>query len=427
MADPNVLDRMRADWNERARLDANYYVAFGRLAQDEEEFFATAGHVVQALEAELARVGGRGLALEIGCGPGRLMRPMSRHFAEIHGVDVSDEMVRLARERLRETPHARVYATGGSDLAPFGDNTFDFAYSYAVFQHIPSREVVFRYLEEARRVLKPGGVLRCQINGLPPTAQPYTTWEGVRISGEELAAFARDRGFQLLALEGLHTQYMWATLRKPPEGWPASLAWREGAAIRNVTNAYTGESAVPTSGPHAAISLWIENLVPESDLNRLEVAAEGRLCRPSYLGPPDHAGVAQLNAELPAGLRTGLVPVEVRLLGKPVCGPGWIRLIAPGPRVPRLTALSDGVNLVAAARTSSGMFKASLAEVTAPETFGATLDGRAVRNLESFCTDPLHGRFEFNFEVPEDTAPGGHELRIHMGRRVVAVVPVEVS
>ena len=38
-------------------------------------------------------------ALEIGCGPGRLMKPLSRNFGEIHGVDVSDEMVRLARER----------------------------------------------------------------------------------------------------------------------------------------------------------------------------------------------------------------------------------------------------------------------------------------------------------------------------------------
>ena len=33
---------MRADWNERAREDANYYVAFGRREQDDDEFFATA-------------------------------------------------------------------------------------------------------------------------------------------------------------------------------------------------------------------------------------------------------------------------------------------------------------------------------------------------------------------------------------------------
>ena len=53
-------------------------------------------------------------ALEIGCGPGRLMRPMSRHFGEIHGVDVSDEMIRLAREKLRGMPHAHAHRTTGA-------------------------------------------------------------------------------------------------------------------------------------------------------------------------------------------------------------------------------------------------------------------------------------------------------------------------
>ena len=43
-------------------------------------------------------------ALEIGCGPGRLMKPMSRHFGEIHGVDVSDEMIARARQNLRDIP-----------------------------------------------------------------------------------------------------------------------------------------------------------------------------------------------------------------------------------------------------------------------------------------------------------------------------------
>jgi len=74
---------------------------------------------------------------------------MSRHFAEIHGVDVSDEMIRMARERLRDTPNAHPHHGTGSDLAMFPDEKFDFVYSYAVFQHIPSREVVFQYLREA--------------------------------------------------------------------------------------------------------------------------------------------------------------------------------------------------------------------------------------------------------------------------------------
>ena len=106
MEDPKVLERMRADWNERAGEDANYYVAFGRREQDNEEFFSTGSDIAKTLELDLKRLRGRDAALEIGCGPGRLMRPMSRHFGEIHGVDVSDEMIRLAGERLRDTPTA---------------------------------------------------------------------------------------------------------------------------------------------------------------------------------------------------------------------------------------------------------------------------------------------------------------------------------
>src|SRR5215472_937861 len=211
MPDPKVLERMREDWNQRASEDAYYYVAFGRRDQDDEEFFATAADVVRGLTAELKRLDRRDAALEIGCGPGRLMRPMSRHFAEIHGVDVSDEMIRLARERLRDTPNAHPQVTVKSDLAMFPDAKFDFVYSYAVFQHIPSREVVFGYLREAWRVLKPGGVIRCQLNGLPATAKQYDTWSGVRIAPEEVKEFARTQGFQLLALEDVWTQYMWLT------------------------------------------------------------------------------------------------------------------------------------------------------------------------------------------------------------------------
>src|SRR5580692_5838179 len=226
MEDPNVLERMRADWNARAGEDANYYVAFGRREQEEAEFFSTGADVVRGLELDLKRLGGRDAALEIGCGPGRLLRPMSRHFKEIHGVDVSDAMIKLARERLAGTPNAFPHHSSGSDLKLFPDEKFDYVYSYAVFQHIPSGDVVFQYLREARRVLKTGGILRCQVNGLPPTAKQYDTWAGVRIAPEEITQFALAHDFQLLALEMIDTQYMWITCRKRPAGWVKSLAGR---------------------------------------------------------------------------------------------------------------------------------------------------------------------------------------------------------
>src|SRR4051812_8970682 len=245
MDDPKVLEQMRADWNERAGEDAYYYVAFGRREQDDEEFFATAQAIVKDFELDLKRVRGRDAALEIGCGPGRLMRPLAKHFQEIHGVDVSDEMVRLARERLRDTPNAFPHHGTGSDLAMFPDEKFDFVYSFAVFQHIPSREVVFNYLREARRVLKPGGVLRCQLNGLPPQAKQYDPWSGVRITPDEIAAFAREQNLQLLVLEQIWTQYMWITCRKRVAGARPRPAQ---ASIRNISNAFTGEGVAPASG-----------------------------------------------------------------------------------------------------------------------------------------------------------------------------------
>ena len=85
---------MREDWNARAGEDAYYYVAFGRRDQDDGEFDETGAEVVAGLEWELKRVPTAHprvrRALEIGCGPGRLMRPMAKHFGEIHGVDVAD-------------------------------------------------------------------------------------------------------------------------------------------------------------------------------------------------------------------------------------------------------------------------------------------------------------------------------------------------
>ena len=102
----DVNDQMRADWNRRAQEDAHFYVAFGRRSQEEQEFLASAAEVVRnELETQFSRLPPSSTdarsALEIGCGPGRLMRPMSVHFGEIHGVDISDEMIRLARGQLR--------------------------------------------------------------------------------------------------------------------------------------------------------------------------------------------------------------------------------------------------------------------------------------------------------------------------------------
>ena len=48
-------NRMRDDWDRRAREDASYYVAFGRRGQGREEVFATAVEVLRTLREEFRR------------------------------------------------------------------------------------------------------------------------------------------------------------------------------------------------------------------------------------------------------------------------------------------------------------------------------------------------------------------------------------
>ncbi len=430
----DVCWRMRSDWNERAREDAKYYVAFGRRGQDDDEFFASGAGLAKGLERELkwlpARANRRAWrALEIGCGLGRLMRPLSGNFGEIHGVDVSDEMVRLAREKLQGIPHAHVHLNRGADLAAFADESFEFVYSYAVFQHIPSREVIFDYLREARRVLKTGGVFRFQVNGLPPAAARYDTWSGVRISAQEIADFARQNDFQLLALEGTLTQYQWVTLRKKPEGWRASLSARsapEAARIRRITNAHSSEPVAPARGRFAAVSLWIEDLPADCDLNDLEALIGGAPGALTYLGPPEVDGLQQLNVQLPPATGSGLQPVQLNWLGKPLAPPASLRVIPPGPLVPRIVSVTDGINLLSGKRIVTRSVKVCVEEAVHPEEFRAAIDGAPVSDPDFFCADPRPPLYEINFKLPDAAGPGPHLLEMRIGWRCFAPVPIEV-
>lgn len=429
----NVSDRMRADWNQRALEDAHYYVAFGRREQSDDEFYETAREVIAGLDWEMKRLAAGNprsrRALEIGCGPGRLIKFMSSRFGEIHGVDVSDEMIRLGREKLRGIPHAHLHATNGSSLAMFADDSFDMVYSYAVFQHIPSREVVLEYLRETHRVLKPGGIFRGQLNGLPETFPKYDTWSGVRFRASEIVDFTREHDLQLLALEGADTQYMWTTFRKREPGWRKRLRASvppTNVRLRRITNAHSSEPVSPAAGRYASISVWVTGLPDEADLFDMDVLIGGQPGHRTYIGPPDTAGVQQVNAMLGDGVRTGVVPVELRWFGRPVTSGATLRVIPPGPQVPRIIMLSDGVNLMAGARIETRSVKVAMEEVSHPDQFGATVGDLEVADLEIFCTDPQPRRYEVNFRIPESIPPGPHLLRMRLGRRRFAPVSIEV-
>lgn len=429
----DIAEQMRVDWNARAKEDAHYFVAFGRHNQDDEEFFATAHEVVFGLEYELKRFG-RNVnrnalrALEIGCGPGRLMKPLARNFGEIHGVDVSDEMVQRARTNLRDVPHAHAHRSFGADLRQFADESFDFVYSYAVFQHIPDRGVVDSYLRDAHRVLKTGGLFWFQVNGLPEQERRADTWSGVRLRADELIAYVNEHDFQMYTLEGVGSQYMWVSLRKRPRGWMREIAQRDiptAARVRRISNPHGTEPVVPCKGRFACASLWIEGLHEECGLNHLRVRMGDGWGEPNYIAAPLPDGQQQINVLLPDGVPTGLIPVQVEWRGKPMGQEATMRVVPQGPMVPRLLSVADATDLMLGTRISTGAVKVTFEELADPATVILRVDDRQVGDLIVHCADPRRPRWELVFRVDALTA-GAHTLQIRTGRRDLPPVSLEV-
>ncbi len=432
----NISRRMSSDWNRRARSDPRYYVALGHPGQSWQDFVGSGEDLVGALEKELGRILSPATreewrALEIGCGPGRLMLPLSRRFGEIHGVDVSAEMVRLARANLASVPHAYVHAADGTNLAQFNDEFFDFVYSYAVFQHIPRREVVLSYLQESRRVLKTGGVARMQFNGLAEGSGKHDTWSGVRFNAREIAEFARAHDLQLLALEGAGTQYMWATFLKRSAGWHNSVQKTAGeaaqASIRRITNADGSALAAPARGPYAAFALWAEGLPSGADLNTLRIHVGDREARLTYIGPPQKNRLQQVSGILPQGLAAGLQPVRLMWAETQLGCESFLRLVPPGPEAPRIVSVTDGVYVGAGPTISTRIIRVSLDGTRRPEDLRVTLDGQPTRRMSLLCTLPDIPRFEINFRLPPGGSAGRKQLEFRLGSRYLGALEIVVA
>lgn len=98
-------------------------------------------------------------ALEIGCGYGAWMVPLSRLVGFVFGADIHQSLVEKAYQKFREhnVKNAAMSLCDGLSVS-YAESKFDLVYSLAVFYHIP-RILTSLYFRETVRVLKPGG--RC--------------------------------------------------------------------------------------------------------------------------------------------------------------------------------------------------------------------------------------------------------------------------
>jgi ubiquinone/menaquinone biosynthesis C-methylase UbiE len=96
--------------------------------------------------------------LEIASGTGNASRPLAASFKEatLTCVDLSDAYLKKAQEELKTYKNINFVRAKAEDL-PFKDHSFDVVVSVFMFHEVPE-EVRLQILEEAKRVLKPGGI-----------------------------------------------------------------------------------------------------------------------------------------------------------------------------------------------------------------------------------------------------------------------------
>ena len=131
-------------------------------------------------------------ALEIGCGSGAFTTFVAHAVGEqgtVYALDIEPRMLKqlenkLAKPENQDIKNIKLIQSSAYEL-PFDDSSLDAVYMVTVLQEIPDRD---RALQQAKRVLKPGGILA--ITELFP--DPDYPWKSTTIKLGTKAGFVLD-------------------------------------------------------------------------------------------------------------------------------------------------------------------------------------------------------------------------------------------
>jgi ubiquinone/menaquinone biosynthesis C-methylase UbiE len=93
-------------------------------------------------------------ALEVGCGTGGFARRLAERSGRVLALDLSPEMIRIARERSAQFPNIEFELANVREW-PLPDESFDCIATIATLHHLPFAEMLLKM----KAALKPGGVL----------------------------------------------------------------------------------------------------------------------------------------------------------------------------------------------------------------------------------------------------------------------------
>jgi ubiquinone/menaquinone biosynthesis C-methylase UbiE len=133
----SILQKIK--WNFLAKIRPSYFI-YSRLKENNEELYKKSG--VQDVDRLLSKdeflhsliLYSNSVILEIGCGNGRMTEFIAQQFKRVYAVDISSEMISLARNRLSHVNNI-VWVESDGEKYLIDDNVIDLVFSYIVFQH----------------------------------------------------------------------------------------------------------------------------------------------------------------------------------------------------------------------------------------------------------------------------------------------------
>ena len=238
---------MGSFWDERARENAAYFVdsTLDYRRPDLDRFWASGP---EALDLILRMVGappiqGGDRVVEIGCGIGRLTRPLAARAGSVRAIDVSAAMLDRARSHNPDLANVEWIHGEGDRLTGIGDASADVVFSHVVFQHVPDPAITLAYVRDMGRVLRPGGWAAFQVSNdaavhrpprrtvrdrlaaalrRAPRGRADPAWLGSAVSLADLEAAAREGGLAVERVVGEGTQFCLVLLRSAPDAPPGA-------------------------------------------------------------------------------------------------------------------------------------------------------------------------------------------------------------
>jgi len=190
-------------WNHYARHDAKDWI----FTNATDESFESSGRADADRIARLVESGS--VVLNIGCGIGRVEKYLAPKVGEAHAVDISGEMIALARRRLEGLPNVHLREVALDEyLSAYPDEKFDLVFSLLVLQHM-EKEHAYTYLQDAHRVLKPGGLLFVQFPNFLSPEYSEAFLEPVRqrhLSASRVRTYTVEEARHLMAMLGFEVR-----------------------------------------------------------------------------------------------------------------------------------------------------------------------------------------------------------------------------